>query len=114
MMKKVCDPQLEDDDQKCLSKYFLNKEKPRGLWDAVNHQSLCFKCQTLKGNLSGQDYFATVFDGDDGIAILSTYIVTAEDAYKIPDETERKDDWQETPGKLGWPMTHHRPMSFYE
>ena len=104
--QQVCDPSLLSDAQPCLSTYFLNKIMPLGLWDAANHPSLCFKCQTLSpkyqkryGDPPGKDYFATVFDGDDGIAILSAYIVTAK--AKIPKKkADRNDDWQETTGKL--------------
>ena len=67
--------------QQCFKNYFLGNKMPQGLWNTAN-PSLRFICQTL-GTTPGIDYYATVFDDNAGIAILSAYTVTATQANNI-------------------------------
>ena len=58
----------------CYLKYFLHQSPPQGL--LVDHPSSeRFICQSIPDSPNA-DFFATLFDDEDGIAILSAYTVT--------------------------------------
>lgn len=58
----------------CYLKYFLHQSPPQGL--LVDHPSSeRFICQSVPDSPNA-DFFATLFDDEDGIAILSAYTVT--------------------------------------
>lgn len=80
----------------CFLNYFLGNQMPQRLWNAAN-PSLRFICQTL-GTTPGIDYYATAFDDNAGIAILSAYTVTATEANNIK-SVQRPSNWQQTSGK---------------
>lgn len=62
----------------CYVKYFLHQSPPQGL--LVDHPtSERFICQSIPDS-PDTDFFATLFDDKAGIAILSAYTVTYEQA----------------------------------
>ena len=62
----------------CYLKYFLHQSPPQGL--LVDHpRSERFICQSIPDS-PDTDFFATLFDDDAGIAILSAYTVTYKQA----------------------------------
>ena len=83
--------------QQRFKNYFLGNKIPQGLWNATI-SSLRFICQTL-GTTPGIDYYATVFDDNAGIAILSAYTVTATQANNTNSVKRPSGNWRQTSGK---------------
>ncbi|XP_015755802.1 PREDICTED: nuclease-like isoform X2 [Acropora digitifera] len=92
--RAVKKPDVDQCTDKCYLKYFLSKSVPTGL-DLSNSQDMSCICQ--KDN-KGNDYFATYFYDDAGIAAYSAYTIQASDAGNIGMYGRPPDSWKTTPG----------------
>lgn len=83
----------------CYLKYFLHQSPPQGL--LVDHPtSERFICQSIPDS-PDSDFFATLFDNEAGIAILSAYTVTNKQAQRMGDFPREKvsNSWRQTEGE---------------
>ena len=84
---------------KCYLKYFLHQSPPQGL--LVDHPtSERFICQSIPDS-PDSDFFATLFDDEAGIAILSAYSVTYKQAQSMGDfpRQEVSNSWRTNKGE---------------
>lgn len=91
VMKK---PQVDQCSDPCYLKYFAGGSVPTGL-DLSNSVAMSCICQTDK---SGNDYFATYFYDDAGIAAYSAYTIQASDAKDIGKYKRPQVKWEENIG----------------
>ncbi|XP_068733518.1 uncharacterized protein [Montipora capricornis] len=90
-MKK---PQVDQCSDPCYLKYFAGGSVPTGL-NLSNSVAMSCICQTDK---SGNDYFATYFYDDAGIAAYSAYTIQASDAKDIGKYKRPQVKWEDNKG----------------
>lgn len=78
----------------CYLKYFAGGSVPTGL-DLSNSLTMSCICQT---DDTGNDYFATYFYDDAGIAAYSAYTIQASDVQGIGTYKRPGVSWRTTPG----------------
>ena len=79
---------------KCYVKYFALQKVPTGL-EISNPSAMSCICQK---DGSGNDYFATYFDNNAGIAAYSAYTIESSDAKLIGTNKRPQVSWRTTPG----------------